>query len=43
VRETAEDLEELREWEHPDGFEWDEDATTFDDDTKTWNLVMVNA
>jgi len=41
VRETAEDLEELREWEHPDDFVWDEDASTFDDETKTWNLVMA--
>ena len=41
VRETAEDLEELREWEHPDGYVWDEDASEFDDDTKTWTVVMV--
>ncbi|PEN13064.1 hypothetical protein CRI94_10435 [Longibacter salinarum] len=43
VRETAEDLEDLREWEHPDDFEWDEKASTFDDETKTWNLVMATS
>ena len=41
VQETAEDLEELREWEHPDRFVWDEEATTYDDATKTWTLVMA--
>jgi len=42
VRETAEDLEELEEWEeHPDGYVFDPEASTFDDDTKTWTVVMV--
>jgi len=42
VQETAEDLEELREWEeHPDDFVFDEDATSYDADTKTWTVVMV--
>jgi cytoplasmic iron level regulating protein YaaA (DUF328/UPF0246 family) len=42
VQETAEDLEELTEWEeHPDGYVYDEDATTFDEDTKTYTVVMV--
>jgi len=42
VRETAEDLEDLREWEdHPDDFVWDEDASSFDEDTSTWTIVMV--
>jgi len=42
VRETAEDLDELAEWEeHPDRFVFDEEATTYDDDTKTWTVVMV--
>lgn len=42
VRETAEDLEELAEWEeHPDGYVLDEDASTFDEDTRTHTIVMV--
>lgn len=42
VRETAEDLEELVEWEdHPDGFVYDPDATTRDADTNTVSIVMV--
>jgi hypothetical protein len=42
VRETAEDLEDLREWDdHPDDFVFDEDASSYDSDTKTWTLVMV--
>ena len=42
VQETAEDLEDLTEWEeHPDGYVFDEDASTFDEETKTWTIVMV--
>jgi len=42
VQETAEDLEELHEWEeHPDDFVFDEEASTYDEDTKTWTVVML--
>ena len=42
VQETAEDLEELIEWEeHPDNFVYDHDATSYDEATKTWTAVMV--
>ena len=42
VQETAEDLEELLEWEeHPDDFVFDEDASTYDEETKTWTIEMV--
>jgi hypothetical protein len=42
VQETAEDLEELIEWEeHPDGFVYDDEATSYDEETKTWTAVMV--
>jgi hypothetical protein len=42
VQETAEDLVELHEWEeHPDGYVYDEGASTYDEDTKTWSIVMV--
>jgi hypothetical protein len=43
VRETAEDLEELHEWEAPQGYTFDEDASSFDEDTKTWTVVMVKS
>lgn len=44
VRETAEDLEDLREWEdHPDDFFFDEDASSYDSETKTWTVVMVQS
>lgn len=40
VRETAEDIEELEEWEHPEGYRYNEEASSFDEDTKTWTVVM---
>jgi hypothetical protein len=40
VRETAEEVDELIEWEHPDGYEYDENASSFDEATKTWSVVM---
>jgi hypothetical protein len=42
VEETAEDLEALEEWEdHPEGYRYDPDATTFDEETKTGTVVLV--
>lgn len=41
VRETVEDLEPLLEWEHPEGFRYDEASSTFDDETRTGQVVMV--
>ncbi|MCS3631270.1 hypothetical protein GGP91_002024 [Salinibacter ruber] len=43
VQETAEEMEDLREWseEESDELTFDEDASTYDEDTKTWEIVMV--
>ncbi len=43
VRETAEEMEDLREWseEESDELTFDEEASTYDEDTKTWTVVMV--
>lgn len=42
VRETVEALDEfLFEWRHPDGYRWDESLSTYDEETKTHELVMV--
>ncbi|MEM1041365.1 MAG: YaaA family protein [Bacteroidota bacterium] len=42
VRDPAESIEALLDWEAPGGFELDEDETTFDDETKTGTVVMVS-
>ena len=41
VRESAEDLEALREWPAPEGYRFDEDATVTDDDTRSTQAVFV--
>jgi cytoplasmic iron level regulating protein YaaA (DUF328/UPF0246 family) len=41
VRETADDLEALRQWRAPDGYRLDEHATETDDDARTTTLVYV--
>lgn len=43
VQETAEEMEDLREWaeEESDELSFDEDASSYDEDTKTWTVVMV--
>jgi len=41
VRETVEDLEPLLEWKHPDGYVYDEKLSTWNEDTRTHELVMV--
>ena len=47
VQETAEEMEDLtgdedeEPWEHPDGYRYDAEATTYDEDTKTRTVVMV--
>ncbi|WP_263819351.1 YaaA family protein [Salinibacter sp.] len=43
VQETAEEMEDLREWseEESDELTFDEDASTYDEDTKTWEIIMV--
>ncbi len=43
VRDPAESIEALHEWEAPDGYELDGDATTFDEETKTGTVVMVTS
>ncbi|MFB6247165.1 MAG: YaaA family protein [Salinibacter sp.] len=43
VQETAEEMDDLREWteEESDELAFDEDASTYDEGTKTWSIVMV--
>ena len=43
VQETAEEIEDLREWaeEESDEYRFDEEASTYDEETKTWSIVMV--
>lgn len=41
VRDSLEDLEPLLEWTHPDGYQYDPDATDEDEDEKTIDLVLV--
>jgi Uncharacterized protein conserved in bacteria len=43
VQETAEEIEDLREWaeEESEELAFDEDASTYDEETKTWTIVMV--
>ena len=41
VRETVEDLEPLLEWKHPDGYIYDEKLSTFDEETRTHEIVLV--
>lgn len=43
VREMIEGVDDLKEWEHPAGFRYDEAASRFDDDAKTATLVMVRS
>ncbi len=41
VRESLEDVEPLLEWTHPAGFRYDEEASTFDEETRQGVVVMV--
>ncbi|GAB5521666.1 MAG: YaaA family protein [Rhodothermales bacterium] len=41
VKETVESIEPLFEWEHPDGYELDQDAIEQNEETKTTTLVYV--
>ncbi len=41
VRETLESFEPIHEWVHPEGFRYDENASSFDESTRTRTLVMV--
>ncbi len=43
VQETAEEMEDLEEWaeEESEEYRFDDDASTYDEDTKTWSIVMV--
>jgi len=43
VQETAEEMDDLREWteEESDELAFDEEASTYDEETKTWSIVMV--
>ena len=41
VRETLEDLEDTEEWDLIAGFQLDEEASEYDEDTNTHTLVMV--
>lgn len=42
VRDPAESVEALEEWEAPEGFEVDHEATTFDEETRQGTVVMVS-
>lgn len=42
VRDPAESVEALLDWEAPGGYELDEEATTLDEDTKAGTVVMVS-
>jgi uncharacterized protein len=42
VRDPAESIEALLDWEAPDGYELDEDETTFDEESKRGTVVMVS-
>lgn len=41
VRESLEELEPLLEWTHPDGFEYDPNATERDEETRTTTIAFV--
>lgn len=41
VRETVEEVEPLFCWEHPDGYRYDEVASSFDEATRTRTIAMV--
>ncbi len=41
VRESLEELEPLLEWTHPDGFEYDPDATQWDEESRTTTISLV--
>lgn len=41
VRETVEDLEAFTEWRSPAGYVYDEESSTFDEETRTGTLVVV--
>ncbi len=42
VRDPAESIEALLDWEAPGGFELDEGETTFDEETRTGTVAMVS-
>lgn len=41
VKETIEDFELLLEWRHPDGYVMDESLSSYDEESRTHELVMV--
>jgi uncharacterized protein len=41
VRDPAESIDALLDWEAPDGYELDEDETTFDASSRIGTVVMV--
>lgn len=41
VRDPAESIADLHDWEAPGGYELDEEATTFDEETRKGTVVMV--
>ncbi len=43
VRDPAESIEALLEWEAPGGYELDQEASTFDDEARTGLVVMVSS
>lgn len=43
VREMIEDVEDLKEWEHPGGYHYDEAASVFNKEEKTATLAMIKS
>ncbi|MFT5143888.1 MAG: cytoplasmic iron level regulating protein YaaA (DUF328/UPF0246 family) [Rhodothermales bacterium] len=41
VRETLEELEPLLSWRHPDGYTYDEERSSYDEETRTHHIAMV--
>ncbi len=41
VRESIEDVESLKLWEHPEGYRYDDDASASDAETRTAEIVFV--
>ena len=41
VRETLEDVEGLVEWTHPEGYRYDESASSYDEETRVARVVML--
>lgn len=41
VKESADDVELLKEWTHPSGYQYSEKESTFDEETRTHSLAFI--